>query len=190
MVFTGIQEDDREDTEYILQAFLHRKFKLDYEVQYERVHRVGKYKKFSEHSRNIVAKFISKTVNLFAPTPQTNLRETRFCVNIQFPPKIEQKRKKLYPVMGQAKKEKKRTKPVRNFLYIYGEMYTPPPEPTPKLRRAQGQNPTGTPTIKRQTNPFKRQQQGSSDNTRSLIRVRGGSNRFQFANFIIERLWC
>lgn len=92
--------------------------------------------------------------------------------------------------MRQAKRENKWTKPARNFLYINGEMYTPTPEPTPKLRRVQGQNPTGTPTIKRQTNPFKRQQQGSSDNTRSLIRVRGGSNRFQSANFIIERLWC
>lgn len=74
--------------------------------------------------------------------------------------------------MRQAKKENKWTKPVRNFLYINGEMYTPTQEPTPKLRRVQGQNPTGTPTLKRQTNPFKRQQQGSSDNTRSLIRVR------------------
>lgn len=49
LVFTGIQEDDREDTEEVLQAFLKRKFKLDNEVQFERVHRVGKYNEFSEY---------------------------------------------------------------------------------------------------------------------------------------------
>lgn len=42
LVFTGIQEDDREDTEEVLQAFLQRKFKMDYEVHFERVHRVCK----------------------------------------------------------------------------------------------------------------------------------------------------
>lgn len=31
LVFTGIQEDDRENTEKVIQAFLHIKFKLDYE---------------------------------------------------------------------------------------------------------------------------------------------------------------
>lgn len=41
-VFTGIQ-DDREDTEEVLQAFPQRKFKLGYEILFERVHRVGKF---------------------------------------------------------------------------------------------------------------------------------------------------
>lgn len=43
LVFTGIQEDDSDNTEKVLQVFLQRKFKLDYEIQFERVHRVGKY---------------------------------------------------------------------------------------------------------------------------------------------------
>lgn len=32
LVFTGIQEDDREDTKDVRQSFLKRKSKLDYEV--------------------------------------------------------------------------------------------------------------------------------------------------------------
>lgn len=163
LVFTGIQEDDREDTEEVLQAFLKRKFKLDYEVQFERVHRVGKYNEFSEYPRNIVAKFTYfKDREFIRTSAPKKLRGTRFYVNEQFPPEIEQKRKKLYPVMRQAKKENKRTKLVRDVLYINGEMYTPPTESTPKPRGAWGQNPTGTPTVERQTNPLKRQRQGST----------------------------
>lgn len=91
LVFTGIQEDDREDTEEVLQTFLHRNFKLGNDIQYERVHRVGKYNEFSEHSRNIVAKFISKTVNLFAPTPQKIYAKHASVLTNNFHPKSNKK---------------------------------------------------------------------------------------------------
>lgn len=87
LVFTGIQEDDREDTEEVL----HRNFKLGNDIQYERVHRVGKYNEFSEHSRNIVAKFISKTVNLFAPTPQKIYAKRASVLTNNFHPKSNKK---------------------------------------------------------------------------------------------------
>lgn len=161
--FVGIQEDDREDTEEVLQAFLQKKFKLDNKVQFESVHRVGKYNKSSKHRRKIVAKFTNfKDREYIRTSAREKLRGTRVYVNEHFPPEIERKRQKLYPVMKQAKKENKQTELVWDVLYIDGEMYTPPPEPTPKPRGALGQNSTGTPTVERQTNPLKRQRQGST----------------------------
>ena len=43
-------------------------------------------------------------------------------MNEQFAPEIEEKRK-LYPIMRQAKKNNKRTKLVREILYFDGEEY-------------------------------------------------------------------
>ena len=42
LVFAGIPEDYSDDTEAFLQEFLHRKYKLNYEIPIERVHRIGK----------------------------------------------------------------------------------------------------------------------------------------------------
>ena len=85
-------------------------------------------------------------------------------VNEQFLPEIEERRKKFYPVMRQAKKDKKRTKLVRDILYIEGEVYMPPTESAP----AQSNN--GPTQLSRQTpgrsyrRPYKnkRQRQGST----------------------------
>jgi hypothetical protein len=48
LVFSGIREEEREDTEAVLQDFLQRKFKLDYKVSFERMHRIGKWNEFSD----------------------------------------------------------------------------------------------------------------------------------------------
>lgn len=53
--------------------------------------------------------------------------------------------------MRQAKKENTQTKLVRDVFYINGEIYTPLPEPTPQPRGVWGHNPTGNPTVERQS---------------------------------------
>ncbi|XP_062602247.1 uncharacterized protein LOC134263905 [Saccostrea cucullata] len=57
LVFSGIPERAWEDTEQVLQDFLQRKYRLDYLIDFERVHRMGRYDEFSEYPRKIVAKF-------------------------------------------------------------------------------------------------------------------------------------
>jgi hypothetical protein len=123
IAFYGIREEEREDIEAVLQDFLQRKFKLDYEISFKRVYRIGKWNEFSEYSRNIIAKF---TCFKDRVSNQKKLRGTRICVNKQFPPEIEEQIKKSYPVIRQVKKDHKRTKLVRDVLYINGELYTPP----------------------------------------------------------------
>lgn len=108
LVFSWIPEQRGEDTEALLQDFLQKKYKLDYETSFERVHRMGRWNEFSEHPRNIVAKFTYYKDREFIRTHAAQkLKGSNFWVNEQYPPEIEERRKKLYPVMRQAKKDKK-----------------------------------------------------------------------------------
>lgn len=122
-----------------------KKYKLDYEVSFERVHRMGKWKEQSSQPRNIVAKFTYFNDREFIRTraPQ-KLQKSNVWVNKQFPPEIEERRRKLYPVLRQAKKDHRKVKLVRDVLYIDGQEYIPPigsvpraaPTPTPARTRA------------------------------------------------------
>lgn len=126
LVFTGIREERWEDTEQVLLGFLQNKYKLDYRVDFERVHRMGKWSEFSVHPRKIVAKFTYfKDREYIRINAAKRLKGSGVYVNEQFPPEIEEKRKKLYPLLRQAKKENKRAKLVRDILYIDGKEHTP-----------------------------------------------------------------
>ena len=68
--------------------------------------------------------------------------------------------------MRQAKKDKKRTKLVRDILYIEGEVYTPPTESAP-AQSNNGQHQGSTQSSRRTSGgsnrrPCKRQRQGST----------------------------
>ncbi|XP_062594181.1 uncharacterized protein LOC134255674 [Saccostrea cucullata] len=117
LIFSGIWEEKNEDTEAVLQEFIYCKFKSGYEISFERVHRMGKWSEFNEFPRNIVAKFSFFKDREFIRTraPQ-KLSGTRIWVNEQYPPEIEEKRKKLYPVIRQARKDHKKVKLVRGHL--------------------------------------------------------------------------
>jgi hypothetical protein len=129
LVFSGIPEQIGEDTEAILQDFIQRKYRLNYETSFERVHRIGKWSEFNVHPRNIVAKFTYFKDREFIRTRAAQrLAGSKVWVNEQFPQEIEERRRKLYPIMRDAKKNKKRTKLVRDILYIEEEVYTPPAE--------------------------------------------------------------
>jgi hypothetical protein len=135
LIFSGFPEERWEDTEAILQSFLQKKYKLDYEIPFERVHRMGKWSEFRERPRNIVAKFTYfKDREFIRKNAARMLKGSRVWVNEQFPPEIEEKRKQLYPVLRQAKKDKKRANLIRDTLYIEGEKYSPHSGSAPKTR--------------------------------------------------------
>lgn len=91
--------------------------------------------KFSVHPRKIVAKFsYFKDGEYIRINAAKRLKGSKVYANEQFPPEIEEKRRKLYPVQRQAKKDNKRVQLVRDVLYIDGKEYTPSesaPSPTP-----------------------------------------------------------
>lgn len=95
----------------MLQDFLQKKYKLEYEISFECVHRMGRWNEFSEHPRNMVAKFTYYNDREFIRIHAAQkLKGSNVLVNEQYPPEIVERRKKLYPVMRQVKKEKKTRK--------------------------------------------------------------------------------
>lgn len=96
---------------------------------------MGKWNEFSVHPIKIVAKFsYFKDREYIRINAAKRLKGSKVYANEQFPPEIEEKRRKLYPGQRQAKKDNKRVQLVRDVLYIDGKEYTPPesaPSPTP-----------------------------------------------------------
>jgi hypothetical protein len=168
LIFSGLPEDRHEDTEQILQSFIQKKYKINYEVCLERVHRMGKWKENSSYPRNIVAKFTYFKDREYIRTHAAKyLHRTNVWVNKQYPLEIKERRNKLYPVLRQARKDRRKVKLVRDVLYIDGEVYTPPTRSAPtssprsKMNTPQQTQKQKAPGDYRQA--LKRQRQGSSD---------------------------
>ncbi|CAC5423871.1 unnamed protein product [Mytilus coruscus] len=88
-----------------------------------KVHRFGKRDR--RGNRPILAKFISTKDKEIVLKNGFKLKGTNFGVQEQFPKEIEQKRKTLYPVAKQARREKRKVLLVRDKLYIDGKLFKP-----------------------------------------------------------------
>lgn len=75
-----------------------------------------------------------------------HLKGKLFGINEQFPAVIEARRRKLFPVMKQAKRERKTVSMYRDKLFIDGELYT-----LPENTEANEQNRVGYRDIMRMT---------------------------------------
>jgi hypothetical protein len=127
LIFAGIPEYRDENCERVLQDFLYNKLNIEEKIPFERVHRIGRYDEFRTRPRDIVAKFsFFKDREFIRKRAPRKLRGSHIWINEQFPPEIEERRKKLYPVMRQARKEQKRVRLVKDILYINGEKYVAP----------------------------------------------------------------
>ena len=100
LIFTGISEAEKEDTENTPRKFLADEMTIHQDIPFDRVHRLGKFDNTRLHPRPIIAKFERfrdrERVRLAAPTA---LQGKDYGVREQFPPKIENKRRVLYPIM-------------------------------------------------------------------------------------------
>lgn len=172
-----------EDTEEVLWTFLQRKFKLDYEIQFERVHRVGKYTEQWSSPKYSWEVYLLQRPGIYSPKhPKENTRNASMSMSNSYPK--SNRKEKYYTLLRGRLRKKKRTNVVRDIhiLYINYKMHTPPQEPTPQLHRAWGQNLTGIPNVERQT--LKR------GNGKVQRPIADRNIRFRYANFIIECLWC
>ena len=115
-IFTGIPEQKGEDTEELLQDFIQRKYKLDYTISFERVHRIGKWREFNEHPRNIVAKFTYFKDREFIRTKAAQkLSRSYVWVNEQFPQKSKREGKNSTRLCARLR----RTKNAQNWSGIF-----------------------------------------------------------------------
>lgn len=108
LIFTGISEKNLpngefENVELTLKNFLRDEMNITQDIQFDRVHRVGKFDRNHSFPRPIIAKFEKfkdkEMVRLSAPK---TLVGKHYGVNEQYPFEIESKRKKLYPIAKQA----------------------------------------------------------------------------------------
>ena len=99
LVFARIHEDNREDTEAVLQEFLQLKYKqLDYEIPFELVHKMGRWNAFNKLPRNIVAKFTFFKDRKYIRTPAA-LKAVRVPIMGEWtvPSRNRRKKKKIVP---------------------------------------------------------------------------------------------
>ena len=139
-------------------------FWISYHISFERVHRIGKANEFNERPRNIVAKFsYFKDREYIRINAARKLHGTRIWVNEHFPPEIENNRKKLYPVMRQAKKDRKHWRIQRGAEGTFA----PPP-------------------LKKREKEREKRKKGKGEERKE----REGEGVIYLLSLIVEKLWC
>jgi len=125
LIFTGLHEVQNENTELLLRQFLEAEIGIDYKIEFGNVHRFGRG---SRGRRPIVARFLYFADLQYVLDIAYRLKGKPFGIQQQFPPEIEARRKKLYPIQKEAKRNGRRVALVRDRLYIDNEPYVLPEE--------------------------------------------------------------
>lgn len=121
LIFTNLIEHKYEDVERKLRIFLQEQLGIDYHVEIGNTHRFGK--RVQGKIRPIVARFIYHKDLSHILEQATWLKNTPYGVHQQFPKDVEDRRKKLYPVQKEARRQGKRVALIRDKLFIDGEQY-------------------------------------------------------------------
>jgi len=128
LVFTNISQSADENIEAVLREFLATKLNIS-DVSIERAHRI-RPKQHGARDRSrplpIVAKFSFFKEREKIRTSGRLLAGTNFSIQEQFPEEIEKRRKPLYPMLRQARKERKRAALVKDRLFVDGKEVRPP----------------------------------------------------------------
>jgi hypothetical protein len=133
LVFTGLKETPYENTEENLRGFLGKELGIGHWIEFGNVHRFGPKKSENENMRRtfdqihrpIVARFIYHRDLAYVLQNAKKLKGKPFTINHQFPLEVENKRKRLYPVMKRTRDNDHFTGMVRDELFIDNDLYTP-----------------------------------------------------------------
>ncbi|XP_053374336.1 DNA ligase 1-like [Mercenaria mercenaria] len=131
LIFMGIeepalQEGEHETTEQTLTDFLDEHMGIKRYFDFHAVHRIGDKRQDQENPRPIIANFVNKKDKERVKYSGNVLKGKKFSVVEQFPKEIEDRRKKLYPVMRKAKEDKQnKVRLVKDRLYINNVQYEP-----------------------------------------------------------------
>ena len=125
LIFTSIDEPEgvTENVELTLRAFLRDGMKIERPIEFDRVHRLGRYDNDRKYPRPIIAKFERfKEKEYVRQTAPDALYGTKYGVREQYPQEIEEKRKLLYPEAKTARQDKdNKVRLVRDKLYVNGK---------------------------------------------------------------------
>lgn len=127
LIFTNIPESHNENTEAVLSEFLQSKLQLN-GIQFERVHRLKTRRdsRVPHRPPPIVAKFSFFKDRETVRKSGRRLAGTNYSIQEQFPEEIERRRKPLYPLLRQARRENQRAALIKDRLYINGREVRPP----------------------------------------------------------------
>jgi hypothetical protein len=100
-------------------------FSLYYKIELGNVHRFGR-NAWGRHP--IVVRFLYFTDLQYVLDNAYKLRNRPFGIKQQFPREIENRRKQLYSILRDVKREGKRVTLVQYRLYINNELYSTVPE--------------------------------------------------------------
>ena len=159
LIFTGLHRVPNEDTEKLLRCFLHHELGVNYKIEFGNVHRIRTNGDFRRAP--IVARFLYHQDLEYVLSIANRLKGKHYGIREQFPPEIEQKRRQLYPIMRQAKRQNRQVALIRDKLYIDNQLYVPTNEETvienaPEQQQQTPRRPSDNGP------PSKRQRQGPS----------------------------
>ena len=134
--FLGVKEGEHEsnsDTETILRDFMRTKLKIPSEnlkeIYFDRVHRISTHTRDGRNSgpRPIIVKLSAYQDKNFIKSFIKNIpKGTNIGISDDFPKEVDEMRKKLYPVLKTAKREKKEAYFKVEKLLINGSLYRGP----------------------------------------------------------------
>jgi len=134
--FFGVKEGEREsnsDTETALREFMRTKLKIPpndvKEIHFDRVHRISTHTRDGRNSgsRPIIVRLSAYQDKNFIKSFIKNLpKGTNIGISDDFPKEVDEIRRKLYPVLKAAKREKKEAYFKVEKLFINGSLYRGP----------------------------------------------------------------
>lgn len=121
LIFSGLAYNKNENCEAKLRNFIYEELQIEHHIEFGNVHRFGKIGR--NRAKPIVARFIYRRDLECVLQKAFRLRGKPFSINEQFPAEVEARRKKLYPVMKQAKQDGNQVSLIRDKLFINGEQF-------------------------------------------------------------------
>ncbi|CAC5372921.1 unnamed protein product [Mytilus coruscus] len=114
------REHKDEDCGDKLRPFLYHEMGIQQRLEFGNVHRFGK--SYRDKPRPIIARFLYFSELAMVKHAGKTLNGTHYGVNQQFPVEIEEKRRKLYPIMKAERRNRSKVVLIRDKLYVNDEL--------------------------------------------------------------------
>lgn len=120
LIIRGIPEGNYQNVELIVREFFAEMLNA-HDIPIERVHRLGKY--FPNRTRPIIIKFSFFKDREMIWDCRDRLKYSKFFLDEDFSPAVQAIRRKLYPVLAEAKRRRHKGQLVKDKVRIDGIMY-------------------------------------------------------------------
>jgi len=126
LIIKGIAEGQNQNIEELVRSFLFDFFG-GYGINIERMHRLGRFQRHSDgriRARPIIVRFSFFADRQKVWNSRFNLEYTKYSLDEDFCPEVQAVRRKLLPVLLEAKRRHKTVEMVKDTLWINGKSYT------------------------------------------------------------------